>query len=56
MQKRLTYVEVLLRTTEKSISDIVQESGFESGPHFSRVFKSQFGKSLLQYRKQLIAR
>lgn len=54
MQKRLAHAEVLLKTTEKSISDIVQESGFESGPHFSRVFKNQFGESPLQYRRQLI--
>ena len=53
MQKRLAYAEVLLKTTEKSISDIVQESGFESGSHFSRVFKSQFGESPFQYRKHL---
>jgi AraC-like DNA-binding protein len=39
---------------EKSIRDIVQESGFESGPHISRVFKHQFGESPLHYRKQLI--
>ena len=39
MQKRLTHAETLLKTTEKSISDIVQESGFESNSHFSRVFK-----------------
>ncbi|MVM38525.1 AraC family transcriptional regulator [Spirosoma sp. HMF3257] len=54
MQKRLSHTEVLLKTTEKSISDIARESGFESNSHFSRVFKSQFGKSPLQYRKQLI--
>ncbi len=53
MQKRLFHAEALLKMTEKSIGDIVQESGFESGPHFSRVFKTQFGESPLQYRKQL---
>ncbi|UFH54322.1 AraC family transcriptional regulator [Spirosoma sp. KNUC1025] len=54
MQKRLAHAKALLKTTEKTISEIVQESGFESGPHFSRVFKSQFGESPLQYRKLLI--
>ena len=54
MQKRLAHAEVLLKTTEKSISDIVQESGFESGPHFSRVFKDKFGASPLHYRKQFM--
>jgi transcriptional regulator GlxA family with amidase domain len=53
MQKRLSHAEILLKTTEKSISDIVLESGFESGAHFSRVFKNQFGESPFQYRKQL---
>ena len=54
MHKRLVYAQILLKTTEKSIRDIVQESGFESGPHFSRVFKNQFGESPLRYRKQLV--
>ncbi len=53
MQKRLAYAEKLLKATEKSIGDIVQESGFESNSHFSRVFKNQFGESPLHYRKQL---
>lgn len=54
MQKRLDHAQVLLKTTEKSISDIVVESGFESSPHFSRVFKIHFGQSPLHYRKQLM--
>ena len=56
MQKRLTHAKVLLKTTEKSIGDIVQESGFESDSHFSRVFKNKFGEAPHQYRKQLILR
>jgi AraC-like DNA-binding protein len=54
MQKRLSHAEVLLKNTQKSVNDIRLESGFESGPHFSRVFKSQFGESPLQYRRQLM--
>jgi AraC-like DNA-binding protein len=53
IQKRLEYSLVLLNTTEKSISDIVFDSGFENGSHFSRVFKDKFGVSPLNYRKQL---
>ena len=34
IQKRLEYSLVLLNTTEKSISDIVFDSGFENGSHF----------------------
>lgn len=52
MQKRLSYAQVLLDTTEKSIADIVFESGFENGSHFSRVFKERFGTAPLNYRKQ----
>ncbi len=52
IQKRLDYALILLNTTEKSIADIVFESGFENSSHFSRVFKDKFGISPLQYRKQ----
>ena len=52
IQKRLDYALILLNTTEKSIADIVFESGFENNSHFSRVFKDKFGVSPLQYRKQ----
>ena len=51
MQKRLAHARVLLKTTEKSVGDIVLESGFESAPHFSRVFKNQVGQSPLHYRR-----
>ncbi|GAB4030074.1 helix-turn-helix domain-containing protein [Spirosoma gilvum] len=52
MQKRLAHAQALLNTTEKSIADIVFESGFENAAHFSRVFKEKFGASPLNYRKQ----
>jgi AraC-like DNA-binding protein len=52
IQKRLDYALALLTTTEKSISDIVFDSGFENGSHFSRVFKDKFGVSPLHYRKR----
>jgi AraC family transcriptional regulator, exoenzyme S synthesis regulatory protein ExsA len=54
MQKRLAHARVLLKTTEKSVGDIVLESGFESAPHFSRVFKNQVGQSPLRYRRALV--
>ncbi|WP_460913500.1 helix-turn-helix domain-containing protein [Spirosoma areae] len=34
------------------MGDIVFDSGFENGSHFSRVFKKKFGISPLHYRKQ----
>lgn len=52
MEKRLVYAQVLLRTTQKSIADLVHESGFENSAHFSRAFKDRFGLSPLHYRKQ----
>lgn len=53
IKKRLSYAQTLLDTTEKSIADIVFESGFENGSHFSRVFKEKFGNAPLHYRKQI---
>ncbi len=52
MQKRLVYASTLLNTTDKSIADVLMESGFENGSHFGRVFKAKFGISPLHYRKQ----
>jgi len=51
LQKRLQYASMLLTTTDKPVSDITLESGFENIAHFSRVFKEKFGISPLQYRK-----
>ena len=56
IQKRLDYALILLNTTEKSIADIVFESGFENNSHFSRVFKDKFGTAPLHYRKHTIGR
>jgi AraC-like DNA-binding protein len=40
----------LLRSTEKSISEIAYELGFEYPSHFTKVFKTKTGLSPLQYR------
>lgn len=52
IDRRLAYARQLLSDSGKNINEIVYESGFESPTHFSRVFKSKFGVSPLQYRKQ----
>lgn len=52
MQKRLTHSRHLLRTTDKAVSDIAFECGFENNSHFSRLFKENYNISPLQYRKQ----
>jgi AraC-like DNA-binding protein len=53
IRRRLEYGKGLLAGTQKNINEIVYECGFESAPHFSRVFKSAFGLAPLQYRRQL---
>jgi AraC family transcriptional regulator, exoenzyme S synthesis regulatory protein ExsA len=52
IEKRLEHASRLLLNSEKSITDIVMESGFTNITHFDRVFKNQFGLSPLQYRKK----
>jgi transcriptional regulator GlxA family with amidase domain len=54
MQKRLMHARQLLRTTDKAVSDIAIECGFENNSHFSRLFKENYSISPLQYRKQAI--
>ena len=54
IKKRLDYAQRLLTASQKNVTEIAYESGFESVTHFSRVFKEQFGESPLRYRKQAI--
>jgi AraC family transcriptional regulator, exoenzyme S synthesis regulatory protein ExsA len=54
MQKRLTHARQLLRSTDKAVSDIAFECGFENNSHFSRLFKENYSISPLQYRKQQV--
>jgi AraC family transcriptional regulator, exoenzyme S synthesis regulatory protein ExsA len=49
-QRRLEYGKYLLETTDKNISEITFESGFENPSHFIRVFKENFGTSPLRYK------
>ena len=41
----------LLLTTRSSITEIAEETGFESGTHFGKVFKQYMGTPPLAYRK-----
>lgn len=54
MQKRLLHARQLLRSTDKAVSDIAFECGFENNSHFSRIFKEKYTISPLQFRKQTI--
>lgn len=51
-QKRLAEAVILLKTTEMSVTNISSSIGFSSASHFSQKFKSAFGISPLQVRKE----
>jgi AraC-like DNA-binding protein len=53
LQKRLDYAKLLLLTTQKSISEVAIESGFENSTHFSRVYKDKFRMPPTHYRKSI---
>lgn len=48
---RLQVAMNLLRTTDMNVSEIAYEVGFNDPNYFSRVFKTEFGNSPLDYRK-----
>lgn len=54
-EQKLNHAYKLLVGTDKSISDISFESGFESSTHFSHLFKKRYGLSPLKYRRQTVA-
>lgn len=49
-RKRLEYSCLLLETSDKSIQEIVAESGFVNSSHFSRIFKATYGLSPSNFR------
>ena len=49
---RIEEAKKLLSTTDRSVSDIAVESGFESFSYFSTVFKKVVGITPVQYRKE----
>ncbi len=48
---KLSRANNLLKSTSYSLLEISKASGFESYPHFSRLFKSKYGISPQQYRR-----
>ena len=42
-RKRLEYSRYLLETTDRSIDEICEMSGFENRSHFNRSFKNTYG-------------
>jgi AraC-like DNA-binding protein len=55
LEKRLVHASHLLLHSDKSIADVMCESGFKNITHFDKAFKKQYGSSPLQYRKQASA-
>lgn len=55
LNKRLEHAHRLLSNADKTLFDVLLESGFENQAHFSSAFKARFGQSPLQYRKTLEA-
>jgi AraC-like DNA-binding protein len=50
-KERLAYSRLLLETTGKTVSEIVEESGFANRSHFTQLFKSTYGLTPLQFRR-----
>ncbi len=50
-KKRLNYSKYLLKNTDKPVTDIVFECGFQNNSNFSRIFKSAFKCSPVSFRK-----
>ncbi|WP_437395046.1 helix-turn-helix domain-containing protein [Flagellimonas lutimaris] len=50
--KRLEKAKLLLKSSDKSIGDVVFECGFKNISHFSRIFKERYQASPSQYRGQ----
>jgi len=51
LAKRLDYAAALLRNSQRNVTEIALDSGFEDVSHFSRVFKGRFAKSPVAYRE-----
>jgi AraC-like DNA-binding protein len=50
--RRLECAAQMLRTTGMSMTEIALECGFEEPSHFSRTFRTKFGRSPTDYRRQ----
>ncbi|MBQ0001630.1 MAG: helix-turn-helix transcriptional regulator [Clostridiales bacterium] len=49
---RLTKAEEMLYSTDASILDIAQDSGFQNVSYFIREFRNKYGETPLKYRRQ----
>lgn len=53
---KLEKAKRLLKETNKSITEICYDSGFNNRSHFYTAFKRKYGVSALQFRKQFLSR
>lgn len=49
--RRIEAAQLLLETTDLSISSVAEQTGFSTAAHFRRVFRELMGTGPLQYRK-----
>lgn len=56
LEKRLHHALHLLNNQNKTVSEAAFESGFESPSHFSRAFKTRFGKGPAEMKGQALLR
>ncbi|WP_320170570.1 helix-turn-helix transcriptional regulator [Maridesulfovibrio sp.] len=53
-ERRLSWAAQLIRNSQKNITEISYESGYDSLSHFSSIFRSRYGVSPSEYRTGLI--
>lgn len=55
-EHRLNFVATQLRLTNKSVTELCEESGFSSLPYLNKLFKQKYGLPPLKYRKAMKTR
>ncbi len=55
IRRRLERVQQILRTTDRSLSDVALECGFSDQPHLTRLFRQNFGVTPGEWRRRLLA-
>ena len=53
-KRKLDYAKKLLLTSNKSVLEIAQETGYDSVSHFIKKFKSEYGETPLRFRKNYL--
>lgn len=52
IERRLSRVQQILRTTDRSLSEVALECGFADQPHLTRLFRQMFGTTPGEWRRQ----